>query len=362
MKELPLYKQIQNHLREQILSGKLRPGDRVPSERETAEYFKVSQITSKQALVALMDENMVIRIKGKGTFVAGRNGRDLLQSMQTGIKGIVGIIFPSICMPVESLLFYLIQSLLHEKGYQTLIRVTDDKMDKETEAIRMFRVFGVRGYIIFPAIDENYNDEILRLSLDKFPHVLVDRYLPNITNSSVTSENISGVIKAVHYLMDSGHTQIAFITQDDTNSNTHERIVGFEKANMERKLSIDKKNWLFVKRNNKNDDYEIKTKLHEFFTTHMDITAIFAVDTTIAMLAFAVLHEMGRNIPQDMIMISFDDPKLPFVPFIKQDIESIAKKAVAILISQMENTYRVLRETVPVEFVSEVEYPLPGGI
>jgi len=127
------------------LSGKLKPGDRVPSEKELAEYFNVSQITSKQALAVMSDENLVVRIKGKGTFVAGRNGTDILHSIRSGFKGIVGIIFPSITMPIESLLFFWLQSGLHERGYQTLIRVTEDQMEKEIEAIRMFQLFRVRA-------------------------------------------------------------------------------------------------------------------------------------------------------------------------------------------------------------------------
>jgi len=361
MSSLPLYKQIQNHLREQILSGKLRPGDRVPSERELSQYFKVSQITTKQALAALADENMVIRIKGKGTFVAGRDGTDLLHSMQSGLKGIVGIIFPSIHMPVESLLFYYIQTLLHSRGYQTLIRVTDDRMDKEMEAIRMFRLFGVRGYIIFPAIDENYNEEILRLSLDRFPHVLVDRYLPNITSSSVTSENIEGTARMLQHLLDAGYRNIVFLTQQDTNSNTHERIIGFEKAYTDLDLPIDKRLWFFVG-NGPRDDEATIARLKKFFAEHSEIEAVVAVDTVVAMLAYGVLQEMGLTVPDKVRLVSFDDPKLPFVPFIQQDTESIAKRAVDILIRQMEKGYMIERVTVPVRFMDNVRYPMPDDI
>jgi len=45
-------------------------------------------------------------------------------------------------------------------------------------------------------MEKHYNEEILKLSLDMKPHVLVDRYLPNITNSSVTLENFQGTLKA----------------------------------------------------------------------------------------------------------------------------------------------------------------------
>lgn len=50
---LPLYKQIIMDLLEQILDGELRPGDRVPSEHELSSSYRVSSITSKNALTEL---------------------------------------------------------------------------------------------------------------------------------------------------------------------------------------------------------------------------------------------------------------------------------------------------------------------
>ncbi|THF80382.1 GntR family transcriptional regulator [Cohnella fermenti] len=362
MKSVPLYKKIQNHLREQILTGALRPGDRVPSEKEIADFFNVSQITSKQALAGLADQDLVVRIKGKGTFVAGRMGTDILKSIDSGFKGIVGIVFPSICMPVESLLFYHIQSLLHDRGYQTLIRVTEDKMDKEIEAIRMFQMFGVRGFIIFPVINESYNEEILKLTLNRFPHVLVDRYLPNISNSSVTSENEAGMTAVAEYLFEARHKDIALITQEDTNSNTRERMIGFEKAYVDRKLPVDKQYWLFLRRDGKEQDAELCSRIRSFLENCPHVTAVVTVDTVLARLAYAVLHEMGRKVPNDVLLASFDDPKLPFVPFVEQDIGTISQKAVDLIIRQMEQGYFVARESVPVRFVDGVRYPMPDGI
>lgn len=361
-KSIPLYKQIAIHLREQIMSGKLRPGDRVPSEKEIASYFNVSQITSKQALSLMSDENLVIRLKGKGTFVAGRNGTDILQSIHSGFNGIVGIIFPSITMPIESMLFFQVQSRLHERGYQTLIRVTEDIMDKEVEAIRMFQLFGVRGFIIFPVMEENYNEEILKLSLNRFPHVLVDRYLPSITNSSVSSDNIYGTMDVVDYLLGEGHQHIALITQADSNTNTRERETGFENVFLERELPIDKKYWLYLKRHTKQDDEGLKEKIKTFFQAYPEITAAITIDTVLARLVYAAVYEIGKRIPDDLTLVSFDDPKLPFVPYIVQDIPAIAEKAVDMIIQQMEGSYIPRRETVPVTFIRDVRYPTPEGL
>lgn len=355
----PLYVQIKEELREQILSGRFRAGDRLPSEAEISEHYQVSPITSKRALNDLMDEELIIRIKGKGSFVAGDHGSDILNSERCNQKGVVGIIFPSICMPVESALFYHIQSALHQKGYQTLICVTDDKLEKEMEAIRMFRVFGVRGFVIFPAINERYNEEILRLSLERFPHVLVDRYLPNVSSSYVISDNRQAMMDAVLYLMNQ-NKDIAFITPKNTNSNTNERMIEFEKALSDNGQPIDKSKWFVTSK--EQSDEEIKAKLKAFFHEHRDITGVLSIDTPFASLSYAALCEMGLSIPSDVCLVSFDDPKLPFVPYIRQNMKEIAHTAVNILANQMESGYQFVCRKVPTSLITDVTYPLPFGL
>ncbi|WP_320930340.1 GntR family transcriptional regulator [Hungatella sp.] len=357
----PLYAQIHNQLKEQILSGKLRPGDRLPSENELAEHFGVSIITSKRALNELADESLIIRTKGKGSFVAGKDGSDILNSSQTAFRGVIGMVVPSICMPIESELFYYTQSMMHEAKYQTLIRVTDDRLDLEIEAIRMFSIFGVRGFIIFPAFNENYNEEIVRLSLNKFPHVLVDRYLPNINSSYVVSNNTSSTAAIIHYLWEKGHEKIAFLTQPDTNTNAHGRLTGFEKAYESAGKVLDKNSQYFERRSDCSDK-EYQRQLTAFLTAHSEITAIVTMDAILASLAYEVLSILGKHIPDDITLISFDDPKLPFVPYVKQDIESIARRSTKILTEQIENKYTIVQEDLPMTFVKNVSYPLPFGL
>lgn len=67
---IPLYYQIKTRLLEQIECGQLKPGDRVPSERELTERFGVSRMTARQALVELETQGYLVRVQGKGTFVA----------------------------------------------------------------------------------------------------------------------------------------------------------------------------------------------------------------------------------------------------------------------------------------------------
>lgn len=67
---VPLYYQLQEVLKEQIESGLWRPGDALPSEPELARTFHVSRVVVRQALAILEDDRQIVRIRGRGTFVA----------------------------------------------------------------------------------------------------------------------------------------------------------------------------------------------------------------------------------------------------------------------------------------------------
>ncbi len=67
---VPLYYQLQETLKEQIESGMWRPGDTLPSEPELARRYGVSRVVVRQALSILEDDRQVIRVQGRGTFVA----------------------------------------------------------------------------------------------------------------------------------------------------------------------------------------------------------------------------------------------------------------------------------------------------
>ena len=66
----PLYAQIQGIIEQEITSGRLKPGDRIPSEQEIAARYEVSRVTARKALDNLVAKNLLFRQAGKGTFVA----------------------------------------------------------------------------------------------------------------------------------------------------------------------------------------------------------------------------------------------------------------------------------------------------
>lgn len=68
----PIYKRIQNDIKNEIEEGILQSGDLVPSENELKEKYNVSRMTVRQALNNLVNEGYLYRHKGKGTFISQR--------------------------------------------------------------------------------------------------------------------------------------------------------------------------------------------------------------------------------------------------------------------------------------------------
>src|SRR5699024_3526297 len=66
----PVYIQIHNQIKKDIEAGKWKIGEKIPSERELAENFSVSRMTLRQAIQTLVDEGILEREIGSGTFVA----------------------------------------------------------------------------------------------------------------------------------------------------------------------------------------------------------------------------------------------------------------------------------------------------
>jgi DNA-binding GntR family transcriptional regulator len=66
----PLYLRIAADIREQIRSGKLRPGDRLPSTRELQQQYGAGTTAIRNAMLILRSEGLVEGHQGRGVYVA----------------------------------------------------------------------------------------------------------------------------------------------------------------------------------------------------------------------------------------------------------------------------------------------------
>ncbi|MEV5079351.1 GntR family transcriptional regulator [Streptomyces sp. NPDC056159] len=66
----PPYQHAADELRRDILQGRIKPGEQMPSIRELQERFGVANMTARGALNVLRDEGLIYTIHGRGSFVA----------------------------------------------------------------------------------------------------------------------------------------------------------------------------------------------------------------------------------------------------------------------------------------------------
>ena len=69
LSQTPIYEQIQNQIKQMVLSGKLKTDDQLPSIRLMAKDLKVGIITVKRAYEELGKEGIVVNLQGRGCFV-----------------------------------------------------------------------------------------------------------------------------------------------------------------------------------------------------------------------------------------------------------------------------------------------------
>ena len=79
--ELPIYEQIKQQIKTQILDGSVTEEEQLPSIRQLARDLKISVITTTRVYNDLSDEGFIISVAGKGYFVAPRNNELLHERM-----------------------------------------------------------------------------------------------------------------------------------------------------------------------------------------------------------------------------------------------------------------------------------------
>jgi GntR family transcriptional regulator len=80
----PIYEQIKNEIKHEIVTDRLKDGEMLPSIRKLAKDLQISVITTKRAYDDLEKEGLIASIAGKGTFVSAKN-RELIKEKKLRI-------------------------------------------------------------------------------------------------------------------------------------------------------------------------------------------------------------------------------------------------------------------------------------
>ena len=311
-----LYKKIYHDLLNSIRSGEYAVGTRLPSEMELADQYGVSRITSKKALEMLANRGLVFRRPGKGTFVTARHEQSPVDDDDTddtqpapGRQPIVGVIFDGIDDSFGLQLLHGVEFELGRRGMLMMLRLSYGSIDIEKKALMDMRDAGVSGVILMCAQAPAYNPEVLKMYLEGFPMILVDREMKGVPIPAVCTDNYAASRELTNRLVGMGHTHIGYISHSHTDTSTiARRFDGFCDALRDAGVGMDSVAMLrdmdaYIP---KADDEEANIQMYirelsDFVDAHPEVTAYYAVEFSIARLLYQVLEQKGLTETKELV-------------------------------------------------------------
>ncbi|OXM15654.1 GntR family transcriptional regulator [Paenibacillus herberti] len=354
----PLYQQILNGIVEDIRNGNLMPGDKVPSEKELSERFHVSRITAKKALDVLASNNSIVRVRGKGSYVTERLLNREEQEADENHPSIldyqgllIGALFPHYWTGYGLKLQHAIEKKVSELNGTLIIKRGCGNIEEEEKAIASLIHLGVKGLIAFPVNSEQYNRKLLKLILDGFPTVIVDRDLKGILASTVSTDNKAAAQELTTLLFEKGHKQIAFLSPPpELTSTVDDRLQGFQQAFLQHGIRLrsehlitNLKSTILAGSEASQHDALVEQDtgmIKEFVSANPEVTSFVVVEYELAIMLTKILTQLNKRVPDDYSIVCFDCPDDPFdIPrftHIRQDEVGMGEKAVELLMGKLQ--------------------------
>lgn len=231
---VPAYYRIKQALLDEIQRGEYVAGRAFITERAICERFGVSRITAVRALNELVQEGVLNRQRGRGTFVGSATQTLTRESSPTRL--VAGIFNHLQGQHVMSIIRG-IEHTCRELNYQLML--FDSAGSAETEAHNLDRALSAQaqGIVAFPvnsiANVVNYAD-----TRSKIPVVLVDRYFPDLSIDAVVPDNFNAGLALTTRLIADGHRHIAFISDGTASTAVQDRHTGYRQAFREHQLPL----------------------------------------------------------------------------------------------------------------------------
>ncbi|MDO8588057.1 MAG: GntR family transcriptional regulator [Armatimonadota bacterium] len=204
---LPGYRRVKQILIQQITEGRMKPGDRITSERALAESLGISRLTVARAIKELVNDGLLMRRRGSGTYVS-----DWRHRSPEAKTGQIGLVLPHTTDIPSSELIRGVTARLRDTGLHTIFADSSNDCAQEASVLGSLKRDKVDGLIIMP-VDNVHNIPIYHeMVYSGVPFVFVDRYLPTVDCDYVVTDNHWGAFQATKWLIERGHRRIAHFT------------------------------------------------------------------------------------------------------------------------------------------------------
>jgi LacI family transcriptional regulator len=300
----------------------------------------VSQVVSgkaKQARISRELEKKILDIVEK----EGYQPNPAAVSFRTGKSKIIGLIVENISGHFFGSLAKVVAEEMERAGYQIIYCSTDNDPAKGRELISMFSQRMLDGYLVTPTA--GMEQDIALLLREGRPVVLIDSYYPGDPTPYVLTDGALGVKQGMEHLMAKKYRRIAFITVDLQMKHLFDREDSYRSVLLENEIGVEEN--LILRARHDLDKQACIRFISGFLLAEKPEAVFFATDY-LGVHGLAAIRALGMRIPQDIAVISFDDPEIfsmytPGITAIRQPVEQIGKTAVKILMGEMGVTKKV---------------------
>ena len=280
----------------------------------------VSRVISGDKSVKESTRKKILKVIEELNYVPNVNGARLRRKH----SNVIAVLVPVIKHPLFAEFVEDVEKIADENGYSLLLVTSQMNEKKEDDILLKIRQKEIDG-AIFVTHYEHSNEEIEGLPLVSF-----DRHLNNIV-PFVSSDNYESTKKAVEHLIDKGAKKVGYI---GTKPFVESEVSLREKAYLD---VIKERGYTPYVLNEVVDHGEEGKLVDRFIELYPDVDAIFASGSTVSFLLYQKLTELGKKMPKEVQLISYDGIYLRkegkrIVTSIEQPIKELAEASFNILV------------------------------
>ena len=298
------YSMLKAYLKDEILMGNIRPGEKIPSENNLAERFSLSRQTVRKAISVLVHEGFLYTRQGKGTFCKDRTaGRRESRNIGVVTTYISEYIFPRVIQGIDK--------VLSENGYSIILKNTGNSIEKEASCLDDLLGKDIGGLIIEPTKSAVLSDNLKYYrALDKhgIPYVFIHGSYQMLEDKPrVLLDDETGEYLVTEHLIKLGHRNIVgiFKVDDIQGINRHK---GYARALADGGIAYDpgKVVWFHTE----DRDTKPGAAIRDIIAGGVRVDAVAAYNDEAAVKVILQLKEMGLRVPEDISVVGFDDSYL----------------------------------------------------
>ncbi|MBQ7257720.1 MAG: GntR family transcriptional regulator [Abditibacteriota bacterium] len=318
-----LYEGVKRGVKEQI--KRMKHGDRLPSERELSDVYKVDRITVRRALKDLEREGYVVKKRGAGNFVNDKNVDE---------ENKVSLLMPTFSTVEHSSIYKSIRKYIDEKDIA--IELFDCALNKKQEDAYLdyLEKCKVNKIIIYPffkdSVTKSYAQKLNAIANKGKKLVILDQFVPGVDADFVLFDKYKICYRMFEYLIGKGHRSIVYFnTANDNTGQTakraYDRII--------HDYDIDKNPLLYEEFPIKNSLEPAQKKMGELIKSGVFFTAVVSLHGSITNGILRALKDAGLEDKEVLSVYhkghNFELKK----PYVVENIDKLGTIAMEILFS-----------------------------